>query len=76
MIYTMDDENGNGDGFQVTGSTGNPYISSELCEAYRGHIETKIDTMETKILSAVKLTALVLGLILTSLQLALHFFGG
>ena len=68
----MDDNDGNGDG---VGAAGNPFISSELCEAYRGHIETKIDTMETKILSAVKLSTLLLGLILTSVQLAIHFLG-
>ena len=72
----MDDKNGNGEGFSFAGPQGNPHVSSELCAAFRGHMETKIDTMETKILSAVKLTGLVVGLVLTFVQLGLHFLGG
>lgn len=72
----MDEDNGN-DGISSTLlASGNPHISTELCKAYRGHIETKIDTMETKILSVVKLTGLAVGLVVTIVQLGLHFFGG
>ena len=72
----MDEKDGNGGISSALIASGNPHISPELCKAYRGHIETKIDTMETKILSVVKLTGLAVGLVVTIVQLGLHFFGG
>jgi len=69
----MDEENGN-EG--EAGTSGNPYVSGTLCAAYRGHIETKIDSMETRILGAVKLTGAVIAIIMTLVQLGIHFFGG
>lgn len=69
----MDEENGN-DG--ESGTSGNPYVSGSLCAAYRGHIETKIDSMEEKILSSVKLTGAVIAVIMTIVQLGIYFFGG
>jgi hypothetical protein len=72
----MDDKNGNGDGFSFDGPQGNPHVSSELCAAFRSHMETKIGTMETKILSVVKLTGAVIAIVLTVVQLGLYFLGG
>jgi len=72
----MDDKNGNGDRFSFDGPQGNPHVSSELCASFRSHMETKIETMETKILSAVKLSAAVISIIVTVVQLGLYFFGG
>ena len=69
----MDDKDGNGEG---SGVPGNPYVSGTLCAAYRGHIETKIDTMEAKILSSIKLTGAIIAIVVTIVQLGLHFFGG
>ncbi len=66
----MDDDNGNGGG--IAGGMGaNPHISTELCAAYRETMKGEIN----KITSTIKLTALILGLILTSVQLAIHFLG-
>ena len=62
----MDDNNGNG-----VGAMGNPYVSGDLCAAYRETMKGEIN----KITSTIKLTALILGLILTSVQLAIHFLG-
>ena len=72
----MDDKNGNGEGFSFDGPQGNPHVSSELCASFRSHMETKIDTMESKILSAVKLSATIISIIVTVVQLGLYFLRG
>lgn len=71
----MSDED-NGDPVGGLTGVGDHFISNKLCESYREHIETKIEGMETKILSMIKLTGLVVGLVVTIVQLGLHFLGG
>ena len=72
----MDDDNGNGDGLPTSSITGNPFVGDELCQERRGVMVERINNMEIKILSAVKLSAAVITIILSVVQLGLHFFGG
>jgi hypothetical protein len=76
----MVDDNGDGEGLGFTDGDvslpGNPYVSATLCESYRNHIETKIGSMERKILSSVKLTGAIIAIIMTVVQLGLYFIGG
>lgn len=63
MIYTMDDENGNGDDFQITGATGNPYIGEALCGARRATLEQKIVSLRNQIIGAISLSTAILLLV-------------
>lgn len=54
---------------------GNPYVGNALCVERREFMSTKIDNMETKILFTVKISALLVGLAVTLLQLGLHYLG-
>ena len=69
----MDEENGN-DG--ESGTPGNPYISGSLCAAYRETMRSENEAMEEKILFTIKVSALLVGLCVTILQLGLYFLGG
>lgn len=69
MSYRMVEDDGNGDGFSASG---NPYISGDLCAAYRETMRVEIN----KITYTVKLTGAIIAIVVTIVQLGLHFFGG
>lgn len=58
------------------------YVPTDLCSEYRAHIETKIDNMEKNIkatiessFSTIKIVIALVGLGVSLLQLAIHFWG-
>lgn len=52
---------------------GNPYVGDSLCSERMGFMGERINNMESKILFTVKISALLLGLAVTLLQLGLHY---
>ena len=52
---------------------GNPYVDDSLCGERMGFMGERIENMETKILFTVKISAVLVGLVVTILQLALHY---
>jgi len=69
----MVEKDGNDEG---SGIPGNPYISGDLCAAYRETITNEIGSMEEKILGSIKLTGAIIAIIMTIVQLGLYFLGG
>ncbi len=50
-------------------------VTPTLCEAYRGHLETKIGNMEKTLKNTIYIVGATTALLLSMVQLALHFFG-
>ena len=70
----MDDDNGNGAGLSSSSIEGNPFVGDELCQERRGVMVERINNMEKTIVGTVKLTGAIIAIVVTLVQLGLHFF--
>ena len=69
----MDEDNGNGESGFSSSIKGNPFVGDELCQERRGVMVERINNMEKTIVGTVKLTGAIIAIVVTLVQLGLHF---